>query len=161
MLRAKPMQISLGALLGWVLPAGVLVGAAGAYPTWCLGGRRAVEAMLWAGGIVFGIVLLSALAVVGSAPAGAGRATLAFVAAGLGRLILAPALGAWVVWEFRVPPGAMFVWLAAFYVVLLMAESAWLSRALRRDAHRVSPGEGVRPASTDATGTVPGEGLSC
>jgi hypothetical protein len=146
MLRAEPMQISLGALLGWVLPAGALVGAAGAYPTWCLGGRGDVEAMLWAGGIVVSIVLLSALAVIGSAPAGPGRATLVFVAGGLGRLVLAPALGAWVVWEFRVPPGAMFVWLAVFYVVMLMAEGAWLSRALRRDARRVPRGEVRRPA---------------
>ena len=161
MLRAEPMRISFGALLGWVLPAGALVGAAGAYPTWCLGGRGALEAMLWAGGIVFGVVLLSAVAVIGSAPAGAGRATLAFVAAGLGRLVLAPALGAWVVWEFRVPPGAMFVWLATFYVVLLMAESAWLSRALRRDAHRVSPGGVRRPAGTNGTGIGSGERISC
>jgi hypothetical protein len=101
--------------------------------------------MFWAGGIVLGIVLLSAFVVVFSAPGGPSRAALAFVAGGLGRLRLVPALGAWAVQEAPVPAGALGVWLAAFYVATLMAEGAWLIRALNRDARRSSLGEVRRP----------------
>jgi len=130
--QVQPMPIRFISLVRWVVPMGLLVGLAGAYPTWRLGGRDALLAEAWAGGIVLSAVLLSALLVAFSATAGPSYATLAFVMSGLGRMIWSVALGMLVVWKGGLPATPLFVWLAGFYFAMLPAEGAWLARALRR-----------------------------
>jgi hypothetical protein len=133
---ADPVQVRLSyyGLLIHVLPAGLVAGALGAYPTWAWGGGRALIAELAAWAVTAVVMVVSGAAVVRAACKGPLRAALAFAMAGLVRaaacLVLAGAI--WIVW--RPPPLPISIWLLVFYFVMLAAEVVWLARALRRAA---------------------------
>jgi hypothetical protein len=126
------IRISFRAMLCYVLPAGALTGAIGAYPTWVAGGARALWAELSAGAIVLGVMTGSAVVIVRSAARGPGKVAMAFLTASLIRVVacLGLAGGAWAV--FHLPPLTLCLWLIVFYLVVLAAEVVWLARALRR-----------------------------
>jgi hypothetical protein len=145
----EPMRLSFAALLGWVLPAGLLVGGAGAWPTWHLAGLDGLLAELWAAAIVLMAIMASAAVVIGFAAGGPRRATFAFLAAGMLRLVFSAAAGVAVATAAGVSARALFAWLGAFYVAMFAGEAAWMSRALQADARRLSLGE-IRRRPTDA-----------
>ncbi len=145
MVGTEPMRISLAGLLWRLLPAGLVLGLAGAWPTWHLAGAGGVLSLLCAGGLVLAAVLFSGLLVVALAAGGPSRAALGFVASGLVRLLLCVGIGLAVIHALPVCAMTFFIWLGIYYLAMFLAESAWLSRALHRDAERVSLGEIRRP----------------
>ena len=145
MLQA-PMRIGLGGLLGWLVPVGVATGLVGAWPTWHLAGQTGLVSLGLAGGIVLAAVFFSALVVIGLAYTGPSRAAVGFVVSGLLRLAGCVGLGWMLLPVLPVCALTFYVWLAVFYLVGVVAEGAWLARALRRDSERVSLGEIRRPS---------------
>jgi len=129
-----PMRIGLAGLLGWVVPAGVLVGALGAYPTWALGGGQGLRAQLAAGAIVVGVMCAGGAFVARAARRGPRAAAFGFVRTGLimaaGSLVMAAASSA----AMKLPLAGTLLWTGVFYFAMLIAKSVWLARALRRDA---------------------------
>ena len=149
------MEISFLAMLGWVLPAGVVAGGIGAYPTWRVGGAPAVTAMLTAGGIVLAVKAACAVFVIRKAAGGAARAAFAFVVAGMARAVLCLVL-AGVAWSvLALPPKPLFVWVGVFYLAMLAGEGVWMARALQRDAFLLALGRKRRPG---AFGVPAGDG---
>jgi hypothetical protein len=144
-MRARRMEISFAAMLAWVVPFGLAAGLIGAAPTYLAGGADALRAELAAGAIVMAAVALSGMIVTASAWSGPAKASMAFLASGLLRLGVSVALGLLVQRWLGVPAAALFVWLGVFYLAMFLAESLWLTRALRRDADRLSLGEVKRP----------------
>lgn len=144
-MRARRMEISLAALLGWVVPFGLAAGLIGAVPTYLAGGTDALLSELAAGAIVLTAVAFSGMIVTTSAWSGPAKASMAFLASGLVRLGASVLLGLLVQGWLGVPAAALFVWLGVFYLAMFLAEGVWLVRALRRDADRLSLGEIHRP----------------
>lgn len=142
------MRISFAALFVWLIPAGLLVGGLGAYPTWRLSGTPGLLAQLAAGGVVLVVMAASARFIFHAASRGPRQAAQSFVAGFLVRVALCAALTAAVgQWHADLPQRTLFVWTGLFYVVMVLAEAFWLARALQRDAHRVYLGEIRRPKS--------------
>jgi hypothetical protein len=140
------MQLSFWALLGWVLPLGVLVGGVGVTPTWWLVGREGLVAELLAGAVVLPIMIASALIVLGVASYGPALTTVVFVSIGVMRLtaVVATAL---ILHRFsRVLVLPFWIWVVVFYLTVFGAEVAWLARALKRDALQVALGRIDRPS---------------
>jgi hypothetical protein len=138
--RLRPMRMSFKALLGWLVAAGLAVALAGAWPTWHAAGWDGLWGLLLAAGIVLAATVFSASLVSYSAIGGPQKAALAFVGAGLGRMVVGLALGAAAAWKYRPSAAAILTWLAVFYAAMLPAECAWLLRALRRHSRRHSVG---------------------
>lgn len=140
------MRISFVALFAWLIPAGLLVGGLGAYPTWRLAGAAGLLAELAAGGVVLAVMAASARFICHAASRGPRRAAQSFMAGFLVRIALCTALTAAVgQWHADLPQQTLFVWAGLFYLVMVLAEAIWLARALQRDAHRVYLGEVRRP----------------
>ncbi len=138
---SAPMDIRYSAMLAWVLPVAVLTAGMGIYPTWVVAGLDGLLAQLAAGAVVLGVKLAFALVVVRHARRGPTRA--AFVYMTMSVLRIAVSLGlAGAAWKLLdLPPGPLLLWTAIFYLALLAPETAWLVRALQRDAFRVALGE--------------------
>lgn len=140
------MELRFASALVWIVPTWLVAGAAGAWPTWRLGGRDAINCMLLAGGITLATTLIGALCVVRSARLGPARAAMTFLAFGLilGVVSLGAATGAAVI--IGASLRVTLVWTAIFYTPMLVAQSLWLYRGLRRDAFRAALGEVERRA---------------
>ena len=141
----QPMRIGVPAMLGWVLAAGVCVGAAGAYPTWALSGSDGLHVELLAAGVAFVTITACGLYVVRAARKGPGRAAFGFIVAGsvAGAGAMVPAAAAWLAWGLPALP--LFLWTAIFSFAMLVGQSLWLYKGLRRDAFRVALGQIRRP----------------
>ncbi len=141
-----PMELRFTSALVWIVPTWLAAGAAGAWPTWHLGGRDAINCMLLAGGITLVATLVGTLLVVRSARLGPARAAMTFLASGLvqGVVAIGAATGAAVIID--APLRVTLVWTAIFYVPMLVAQSLWLYCGLRRDALRAALGEIERRA---------------
>lgn len=135
------MEISYLALVGWTVPLAVILLAVGIWPTWRAGGQNAVLALLTAKAVVLATVLASGVIVCRMARRGPARAAIAFIFSCMGRILIAVVLmlTAWRLLELHLT--ALAVWLVIFYLALLIGESIWLSRALRRDAFLEALGE--------------------
>jgi hypothetical protein len=132
--KRSGMRIRFSGLVGWVLGAAVLLGGAGAWPTWKLGGEPALEAELTAAACVLVVMLASGAAVVRTARRGPGPAAYAFLVGGLVRAVASVVLAA-AAWALRpVPPLTLMLWVAGFYGATLAGEVLWLTRALQKDA---------------------------
>ena len=134
------MKLSFWALLGWILPAGVLVGGVGVAATWWLAGWAGVTAEMLAAAIVLPIMVTSAVIVVGVASYGPALTTLTFVSVGVVRLtaVMAAAL---ILFRYGRPSTlAFWIWVIVFYLAMFGAEVAWLARALKRDARDAALG---------------------
>ncbi len=145
-MRTVRMELSFPALLGWVLPVGLLVGGAGAGPTWWLAGRAGLVAELLAGTVVLPIMVASALIVLSVASSGAALTSAVFVSIGVMRLA-AVVTTALILERFcRMATLVFWICILAFYLAMLGAEVAWLARALKRDALQVALGRIHRPS---------------
>jgi hypothetical protein len=140
------MQLSLWAMLSWVGLTAVLVAAAGAWPTWHLAGREGLIGMLVAGAIVLPVMFASASIVLRVARRGPGRTTLAFIVAGMGRLMVVLSVTVPVCLVSGVHTAAVLAWVSVFYLTTLAGEVVWLARALKRDAFWVALGRIDRPS---------------
>jgi len=115
-----------------VVAATTIAAMAGVYPTWLLGEKSSVKAMLAA----WLIVTLTAGAVtmflVGQAKRGPVRLAVAFLFSASVKVIVSVSLGlaAWYAWNLEFNP--LFLWICLFYAVNLVCQSVWLVRILRR-----------------------------
>ncbi len=145
-MRTVRMELSFPALLGWVLPVGLLVGGVGAGPTWWLAGRAGLVAELLAGTVVLPIMVASALIVLSVASSGAALTSAVFVSIGVMRLA-AVVTTALILERFcRMATLVFWICILAFYLAMLGAEVAWLARALKRGALQVALGRIHRPS---------------
>ena len=142
------MRISFAALFAWLIPASLVVGALGAYPTWRVSGTPGLLAQLAAGAVVLVVMAASARFICHAASHGPRRAAQSFVAGFLVRVAACAALSAAVGhWLADLPQQTLLVWTGLFYLVMVLAEAIWLARAMQRDAHRVYLGE-IRRSKT-------------
>ena len=141
----QPMRIGIPAMLGWTLATGVCVGAAGAYPTWALSGSDGLRGELLAAGAAFITTAACGLYVVRAARKGPGKAAFGFIVAGsvAGAGAIMPAAAAWLAWDLPAMP--LFLWTAVFSFAMLVGQSLWLYKGLRRDAFLVALGQIRRP----------------
>lgn len=136
-----PMDIRYSAMLAWVLPVAVLTAGIGIYPTWVVAGAEGLRAQLAAGVVVLGVKLAFAAVVVRQGRRGPTRAAFVYLTTSVLRIAVSLAL-AGAAWKLLdLPPGPLLLWTAIFYLALLAPETAWLVRALQRDAFRVALGE--------------------
>lgn len=146
MVATTPMQIGFASLLGWVVPAALILGGLGVWPTWRIAGQPAVHAMLVAAGTVLGVILCGSVVIVRAARGGPGRAAFTFIAIGFVQgVALLVVKGLWLT-ATDLPVVPTLLWAVLFYVAMLVAQSLWLARGLRRDAYRVALGDIERPA---------------
>lgn len=145
MVRQPPMQISLVDLIWGLVWLGGLFALAGAWPTWRLRGADGLVALGCAGVLAAAIAVASGLLMRAVAKAGPAAATLGFLATIPFRLALCSVAGVLMVTRFSICAQTFFVWLGLFYLATMLKESAWLYRALNRDADLVSLGELRRP----------------
>jgi len=142
--RTHPMRIGLAGLLGWIIPAGVLVGAVGAYPTWAASGVRGLWAQLVAGVIVGGVMCAGGLFVMRAARRGARAAAFGFIVSGFVMAAGTPALAVTASRTMHLPMKPTVLWAGIFCFAMLIAQSIWLARALRRDAWMAAIGQDRR-----------------
>jgi hypothetical protein len=140
------LQLSFWAMLGWVVVIDVLMGAAGAWPTWHLAGWKGLTGELVAGAIVIPIMLASALVVLRGALRGPGAAVKLFVAGWGVRLPAVVALALLLGFFCRLHLAAFLCWVGLFYLAAIVGEGFWLAKALKRDAFLVALGRIHRPS---------------
>ncbi len=140
-MQPNRMQISLRAMLVFVLPTAILLWALGAWPAWHWAGDDGLVAHTAAGGIVLGVMVASGALVRLFASMGPDKAAFAFIAASFVRILacLGITIGAWAV--FDMPTAVLCLSVPTFYFALLIAEGIWLSKALNRDARLVAMGD--------------------
>ena len=141
MANDQRVKIALMALVGWVIAGGVAAAAIGTYPTWHLAGALGLRAELAAGLIVLGVKLASAWVLTRQAGGGPGRVAFVYVVLVAARVMAVLALTAGACRLWGLPPRALLIWTAAFYLATLATDSIYLARALQKDAFRVALGE--------------------
>lgn len=127
---ARPTCISYPALLRRTGAVALVATLAAMYPAWAWSGPRGVVTALAVAAAVGAVMLASGLLVVWAARGGSARAATVFVSLAHARALMCLALGG-VIW-LVVRPGAalLLLLLGVFYASMLLAEAAWLARAL-------------------------------
>jgi hypothetical protein len=126
------MRMSLASLLFWAIGPALLVGLVGAYPTWRFAGQGGLAGQATAACIVILAMAASAAVVVRKAVGGAAKAAVAFLLTASVRIGICLVLGLAAAFLLPLSTAAMLAWLGVFYVVSLLGECAWLTRAIRR-----------------------------
>jgi hypothetical protein len=124
----------------------VLLGAAGAWPTWRLAGWKGFISELVAGAVVMPIMLASSLVVLRGALRGPIAAVKLFVVGWVVRLPVVVVLAFLLGFFCRLHLVAFLCWVGLFYLVAVMGEGFWLAKALKRDAFLVALGKIHRPS---------------
>lgn len=139
---ANNTKAPMGKLAGWLAGPACLAAAAGMVPTWRLAGQGGLHAMAAAGVAVFVGMFLSSLLVVWRTGLRPEQLAARLVGSMLIRvsICLSAAAGAWYI--FSLPTSALFVWTVVFYLVMLVGESFWLARTLRRTPTSSGPRAG-------------------
>ena len=137
--EAKVLPISLGPLLAWTVAPALLLGAAGAYPTWRLAGTGGLVGLTAAACAVVAAMTGGAVVVVRRASGGLAKAVIAFLWAALVRIGTCLVLGLAAAFLLPLSPPAMLIWLAALYVVSLAGESVWLILVIRNSTKAPPP----------------------
>ena len=145
MARTPPMHIRFSALLWGVAWLGVLLGLAGAWPTWRLKGAGGLWAQFCAGVVAIAVAVASGLLMRRLARAGPAIVAFGFMAAMPIRVAACCIAGMVLVTNYPICAETFFTWLGVFYLAMMLRESAWVSAAFQRDADRVSLGEIRRP----------------
>ncbi len=129
------MQLTLRALLTWILPPALLVALAGAWPAWRDGGAQGLACELAAGAIVLAVMIAGGAWIIRRAARdGISRAAYLHVVLGMARPIGCVVLAA-AAWKgLLLPPRPLALWLVIFYAVVFVAELFWMLRALRQSA---------------------------
>ena len=118
------VRISLAAMAAWVLPTGLIVAVAGAYPTWVLAGADGLKAQAWAGAIVLATLVGNAVVMWRSAARGIRTIALRFLGGAMVRLAVMGVLSAAAAWLVGLRAVPLLAWLAIFYATMFAAEAA-------------------------------------
>jgi hypothetical protein len=146
------MQLKLWHMLLWVLPPSLACWGIGAWPMYRHGGTLWLEAqtIALAAGLTVMIARVVAIKfVVARAQRRKERVNIAFMlsqafmVAGMATVLILLAAGAGLQILLSLPSGPFFLWMVGFYMIMLAAETWWLSRVLKN----LSPKAGN---STDA-----------
>ena len=146
----RPIPFRMPIALAWVVAAGLVVWACGAWPTWRFAGADALRAQAAAGAIVAVVMILSTVVMRICAPLGAVKIALAFILLGVARIALCLGLIVWVRASLGLPATALLLWAALFYAPMLLVEGVYLAHVLRD--HTRSAGEDSRCASLQEGG---------
>lgn len=133
------MQLKLLHMLMWVLPPALLAWAIGLWPMYSAGGVQWVTAqtLALAAGLIVMVARVGVMKVVVSRAARDAGVNLAlvmgktFMLAGMVTVAVLLVLGAGVRAAFDLPAAPFFLWMVGLYLVMLAAETWWLSRALK------------------------------
>jgi hypothetical protein len=125
------VRLSFWAMLGWVWMIGLLIGAAGVWPTWQVAGRRGLEGELLAVAVVLSTMLASALVVLRLARRGPAVVAAVFVIGGAVRLAVVLTAALILGHVLRPHAVAFLLWVAVFYLVTILGEGFWLARAMK------------------------------
>ncbi len=136
--NSTSVKMPVSSLLAFLAGPGLVAVAAGVYPTWRLEGPPGLAAMASAGVAVFVAMFASGCAILWRSGGQVDRVALRFAGAAIFRvsICLALAAGAWYI--FALPTNILFLWTGAFYLVMLIGESFWLARTLKRRAKECS-----------------------
>ena len=138
------MELELRGMLAWVLPPSLACWAIGAWPMYRYGGH-AMEAQACALAAALAVMvarvgilkMVIARAKARKPPANlAFVASQAFLAAGMVTMVVLAGLGAALWYLLSLPGTPFFLWLIGFYLIMLTAETWWLTRLLKN----LSPG---------------------
>ena len=128
---ARVLNLRLFPVLWRIVLAGLLVGLAGAYPTWKIVGVAGLNAELSAGVAVMIVMVVSACLTVRMSRQGVQAAALVFAMGGMVRVLACAALGG-VAWAmYSLPPIPLCAWIFLFFMALFWVEVSWFVSALR------------------------------
>jgi len=123
-------------MLGVTAPVGLGLGVIGLWATWVLAGGVGLAGEAIAGLIALTAVTACGAATLRSARRGPGRAAFTFVVASsvasVGAVVGAVAMGVGIPRLFA----PLLIWVAVFCFSMLLTQSLWLSRGLKRDGLR-------------------------
>lgn len=131
------MQLKLWNMLLWVLPPSLAVWAAGAWPMYLHGWLEAQTVALAAGLVVMIGRVAAIKMVVARAQGRNPRVNIAFVLsqafmfAGMVTVLVLLAIGVALQKLLSLPSAPFFLWIVGFYMIMLAAETWWLSRVLK------------------------------
>ena len=134
------MQLKLWHMLLWVLPPSLASWAIGAWPMYRHGGTLWLEAqtIALAAGLAVMIARVGVIKiVVARAQARKERVNIAFVLsqafmfAGMATVLGLLAVGVALQKALSLPSAPFFLWMVGFYMIMLAAETWWLSRVLK------------------------------
>ncbi len=126
----KAAGMDFAGMLRWIVPVAVVTAGIGLYPTWIVGGRSGVHALLAAKAMVLCVKIAAMALVVYIARRGPRAAAYGFVLSGLaaGGLCLAGTALLWAVTDL--PAVILAVWVSLIFLVIMIAESLKLARWL-------------------------------
>lgn len=119
---------NFGAAFAWIFPFGLVVGLIGMPDTWDRAGRDGLIAELVAGLLVLAEMLVSAIVIKNSSKKGPAAAASAFVIGVPLRVGSTVLLSIAAVVVLKLPPAVFLLWIAIFYVAMLIGQSIWLTR---------------------------------
>lgn len=135
------LELKLTSALKHVLPWPVIAGAIGAWPMYLYEGYGwlGIKMLVAAFGIAFAVLFLSlaAVKIVAARSQAKGSTNVgfaisqAFTTARMINIILVTVLGLAAWYFFKLPLKPFFLWLIGFYLVMLFAETYWLTRVLK------------------------------
>ena len=152
MTPGRPIPFRMPIALAWVLAAGLVVWACGVWPTWRIAGADAVRAQAAAGATVTAVMIATTVVMRGCAAFGPVLTASAFVVLGIARIALCLGLIVCIRTFLNLPPAALLLWAALFYVPMLLVEGVYLAYVLR--AHGESAGKDSRWASPQEGGAA-------
>ncbi len=139
-------KLNLAVMFAYILPAAVLAGAIGGAVMCRYFGAQVLTLLAWAFAAALGVVVLSLLGLKAYVNRSIRRSPQSNIAFGIARAwttsrmlnmvaIIAIGLSSrlWLP-QTQAKPAFLifFLWLAGFYFIMLMAESIWLARSLKR-----------------------------
>ncbi|NBB95129.1 MAG: hypothetical protein GVY16_05250 [Planctomycetes bacterium] len=131
MSEPRPLDISLGSLVKWVLPWILGLAAFGILPTWLMTGWPGVWAQLAGVAAVLAVMMGIGILTVRAAHAGPARASSVFMGSCIARLVLCPLLFGILQLSTPLMMAPMAIWMVLAYLATLGLEVVWLIKALR------------------------------
>ena len=142
MVEAAEKRVSVMSMLGWMTASMAVTALAGAYPTWRWAAAEGLWAMLAAAAVVAAVFGVSGVAMIRFF-SGKDPTRLAYLFPLSAVRIVACLMAAGAVWAVSVlPMQAYFIWIALFYVTVLLVESVWFARYLKLGVFGKMPGGG-------------------
>ena len=143
------MRLTLASMLSVTVPTALVVGGAGAYPTWMLAGWQGLWAQAAAAAIVLAVLIASDLVVIHASGKDLSRAYYLFLMFKALRplVCVGMAAGAWAVWHL--PAKALATWILAFYLSTYAVEAVWMLKVRRG------------PLAAESAGTAGPKGAPC
>lgn len=109
------------------------VGAAGAYPTWKIGGQEALTALCIAGVIVLAVAMAAQAILVMQAHLGPAKLAMSFLVAGMAKVLGSVGLAVAAILAVDIPAKPLFLWVCVFYVSTMVNQALWVHSLLKKD----------------------------